>query len=375
MLIFYFDFKNLFSLNLNLFYNNRYFLISIGVLTLYSTFFFNIQELTKTKGLLRFCSYFAIFSIYFIFFPKFLIVYPKYFKTYIKFICNFGFFSAILGIIMMFGGVYPIPQYQDQLVSIISHPNNTSMIFTISVITTLYYYFWKRDELSPFWKYFYIMSIILQIVSQLLTLTRAGIIGMFIGILIFLIIYYRKKAIYIIPIILGISPFMLLSFFTSKGFDSFLSRFLLLIPAYYMIIESPNTLLWGYGFTNSLNVYQVFRTAYNVMEENIEDPHNSFVLLILMVGLPIALLISLFILKYVYKGLKTGIYSKLREQRLFGGFASCFILSIIIHCLFDSELVRIEYFTMTFFIPFIGLLYNFSNKYLISENRLSKWSL
>jgi len=193
--------------------------------------------------------------------------------------------------------------------------------------------------------------------AQLLTLTRAGIVGTILGVIILLVVFYRKKVLLILPFVIAAIPIAITGFLTAKGFDSFWSRLFLLIPAYYMIFENTQTLLWGYGFTRSLDIYQTYKLAFNVLEENIEDPHNAVVMLVLMVGLPITLLICLFVAKYIFLGIKLSWKSIDSDKRLFAGFASSLLISVIVHSLFDSELVRIEYFCMSFFLTFLGVLY------------------
>lgn len=361
-------FENLLSLNLNFFTGKRFLLFMISSLLIFSTVNFNIHELTYFKGFVRFLSYFAIFGLYFYIFPSFLIKNPFYFERFIHFLTWFGFVCAFLGIFFMLIGFHPVETYSSQLVSIVAHPNNTSMIFTFTTITTLYYYFWRRNQISQNFRKFLVLSFFVQLLSQLLTLTRAGIIGTIMGVMILLIVYYRKRVFFVLPFAIASIPIAIVGFLTAKGFDSFWSRLFLLVPAYYMIFENTQSFLWGYGFTRSLELYQTYTIAFNILEENIEDPHNSFVMLILMVGLPITLLICIFVAKYVLLGIRLSWISLDLDKRLFAGFASSLLISVMLHSFFDSELVRIEYFCMTFFLTFLGVLYfNVSNpdKFLI----------
>lgn len=337
-------------------------LSAILFLTVYSTLSYNSQEITNVYRLSRFIGYFAVLGQFFVFLPGFFLKYPDYFLKYLKFISLFGFFSALIGMLMYILNINPIEKYSSQLVSILVHPNNTSVIFTISVITTLYLYLTQKKNISNLKAYYYLFSILIQLMAQLLTLTRAGLIGTFLGLAIFGIVVLKKKVIYVYPIASILLPFLVLGFVKSKGFSSFISRFYLLIPAYHMITDSTISMLWGYGFTRTLSSYQAYRIQYNVLEENIEDPHNSVVMLILMVGIIIALLIMVFISKLIGKGIIQTIRKKDQNTKMLLGFMFSFVISIIAHCLFDSSLARLEYITMGFFLPILGILWKLTDK-------------
>lgn len=352
----YFDFGKYLNLKVDLFTKGNKYLIIILVLILFSILSYNLQEIEHTKNLARLIGYFSIFYIFFLFFPKFLIHNKAYFKQFIKFLANLGFVAALFGIVLFYSGINPMPNYSSQLVTFIRHPNNASIIFTMSAITTMYYYFWQRESLSTFSKSFYITSILLQVYAQLITLTRAGMMGMFFGFFLFFILLYKHKAVYVMPFVILIMPVLVTGFVKAKGFASFLSRFYLLIPAYFMIIDNKINLLWGYGVTNAFKVYQKTRIIYGVYEEA-EDPHNSIVSLILMVGVPVTIFIVLFITSLIIYAIRKAIKTKNREEELFFIFLPCFLVSVIIHCLFDSELIVLEYFTMPFFLVFSGFLF------------------
>ena len=345
-LILYFNLNKVMNTGIKIRNFDYLLLISIGILTLYSTIVYNIQELTNLYFLLRFVGYFAVLSQFFFFLPSFFSNYPNYFIKYLKFISYFGFYSALIGIIMYYLNIFPYSKFSYMLISILTHPNNASVIFTLSIITTVYLYYYEKPKVSRIKEYFYIFSIFLQIFSQLLTLTRAGMIGTFLGLAIFGIVVLKKKALFIYPIFSILIPFFVWGFVESKGFSSFVSRFYLLVPAYHMLIDSTKSMLWGYGFTNSLAVYQKYRIEYNVLEENIEDPHNAVVMLMLMVGVVIALLIIFFVGRLLIKSTIEIFREKDKDRQLMLGYMVSFLISIILHCLFDSSLVRLEYIAM-----------------------------
>ena len=358
LFLIYFDFGKYLNLDLGVFSTRNRYLTIIFLLILIATIGYNLQEVKQLKLFARLLGYFSIFYIFFLFFPKFLSNNKEYFKQFIKFLATFGFVAAIFGMVLFFGGVNPMPNYSAHLVSFIRHPNNASIIFTMSAITTIFYYFWQRESMSKFVKVFYIFSITVQIFAQLLTLTRAGMMGMFFGFFLFFILFYKHKAIYVMPVVVLILPILITGFVKAKGFSSFLSRFYLLIPAYYMIIDNKINLLWGYGVTSAFKVYQKTRIVYSVFEEA-DDPHNSIVSLILMVGLPVTIFIMLFLSVLIVSGIKKGLKADNIEMKLFFIFLPSFLLSVIIQSLFDSELIVLEYFTMPFFLVFAGFLFRF----------------
>jgi hypothetical protein len=361
LFVFNFDFNKF--LGYRLFRKNPYRTYSIFIIfaVIVSIFLYNIQEVTKFNSLIRLLAYLSTFYIYLILFPKIITSDKNYLRKFISFISNFGFVCALFGFLTL--NSHPVGKFQGMLVSFITHPNNTSIIFTFTIPATLYLYFVLNKDNFSLRKYYLIFSVIIQIFAQLFTLTRAGMIATFIGLLIFLIFKYRFKVLWLSPLILPI-PFFASGFFYAKGAGSFFSRLFLLIPAYYMITENKIRFLWGYGITDAFLKYRNSLLIYNITEENIDDPHNTYISLLIMFGAVITVLLISFMIYFLYKIYREYSVSSTINSKFFYIFSFSFLISLFIQGFFDSEIVIVEYFTIQFMLTIIGI-----NTILISRRR------
>lgn len=333
---------------------NKYQFLLIFLLMV-STFMYNIQEITNRNYLMRFFSFGVFIFIYFLLIPNFFYLNPGYFDKFLRLITYLGLLSAIFGFIVLVLGINPKKEFSDQLTSYIVHPNNSSIIFTISCITTIYYYHRKKSVHSFRENIFYLTSFFIQIIAQLYTYTRAGYLGTSIGLLIYFSFYYRKKFLFILPMVIISIPFFLRGFVSSKGFESFLSRFLLLIPAYFTITKNEQTLLWGNGTSDALKQFQN-NLMYNLPQEGVLDPHNSYVTLIMMFGILFSFVLFVLIIKQIFKGIKRILSSEDTKERLIFIYITSFIISLCIQGLFDAELVKPEFYSMQFLLIIFGIL-------------------
>jgi hypothetical protein len=352
-----FNFSSVRNYSVSLFSSENKYLTLLVFIFFTSLFIFNRQELTSAKGIVSALSYVAFFYVFFLLLPGFVTKNKLYFRKLISTVSNAGFILAVIGLVLLFMGMNPIPEYKTNLLSIITHPNNSSIIFTITVPVTLYYFFWQKEKLSFPYKLFYSFSAFIQVVAQLFTYTRAGIIATIIGIVIFISIIYKNKVIVVLPIVfVGLSS-TLVGFLSAKGFDSFLSRFLLLIPAYNMITNNTTNLLWGYGINNASEVYKDYQVTFNIIEEKIDDPHNSYFYLVMMFGAVFTIIVLFWILKTLFKGAYLTFKRTDNKFKLFLAFLISVTFSLLIQALFDSELVKSEYYSMQIFLFFLGLLH------------------
>jgi len=220
---------------------------------------------------------------------------------------------------------------------------------------TLYIIYWKWKEMTVFQRTFYVTSLLVQLVSQLFTFTRAGMIATAAGLLIFLFLIYRSKIILILPVFLGVIPIFVLSFFQAKGFGSFISRLYLLVPAYEMITESREKMLWGYGITNAFKEYG---KRVSLIEEYIKDPHNTYVTLLLMFGLVFTAVLIIFVFNLLLKTLLKAVKKKeVPEIRLLYIFLFSSAVSILLQGIFDAELIKHDYFTIHYLLLLFGIMY------------------
>ena len=193
-------------------------LIIIIAMILFSTLFYNFQELSQSKYFYRFTAYLATLYIYLYIFPKYLVSSKINLTKFIYFVSLFGIVLAIFGFITI--NSHSIGKFSGMLVSFITHPNNTSIIFTLSVPATMFLYFKSSEESTSAKKYFYLLSIIIQLAAQLFTYTRAGIIATFIGVIIFLILKYKGKILWYLPIALPLIHYIS-RIFQCKGYGIF----------------------------------------------------------------------------------------------------------------------------------------------------------
>ncbi|KXK45386.1 MAG: glycosyl transferase family 2 [Chlorobi bacterium OLB5] len=134
-----------------------------------------------------------------------------------------------------------------------------------------------------------------------------------------------------------------------------------------MMIESKKRLIWGYGITDTFSVYSDYMILFNVIENDIQNPHNAFISAILMFGLIFVFVIAIFYLFLLYKGAKLSLKSRKSEEQLFYGFLVSVIITSFALGTFESQLVMTEYFTLQPFLIFSGILYLSIIKYDSSE--------
>lgn len=148
-----------------------------------------------------------------------------------------------------------------------------------------------------------------------------------------------------------------------KGIDSPVSRFYLLLPAFNMIFSNKTHLLWGYGVSNGLIEYRKRLDEFNPNEFRINDPHNSYVTLLIMLGAIITLIVLLFVFILIVKGIRRTLSNTFSNHTLVYIFLISSTLSIMIQGLFDTELIKIECFTIHYLSIMIGLMfYLFTDK-------------
>src|SRR5690606_12353210 len=123
-------------------YRKDFFYLNILIFLLIIVFvFFNSDDLTSIKGVFKVFSYIATFCIFYVILPKFLIFHHYYFEKFIKYIFILGSFTAIFGFFVLFAGISPLERFKTLLTSYITHPNNVSIIFTYTTITSLFYFY------------------------------------------------------------------------------------------------------------------------------------------------------------------------------------------------------------------------------------------
>ena len=134
-----------------------------------------------------------------------------------------------------------------------------------------------------------------------------------------------------------------------------------------MITENKSRFLWGYGISDAFSHYKYNLMLFNFTEENIDDPHNTYVSLLLMFGFITTLFIVLFIISVLFFILKQIFKEEDKFVRYYFIFSFSILTSIFIQGFFDSELIVVEYFTIQFLLTVIGI-----NYYLFANANLKK---
>lgn len=355
-LILILDFEKLLNLKLNLFSVYNKYIFALFVLLVISTLFYNIQEFSTIRSLFRFINYILYFIIFFYFVPEFLNSNPQFFRKFVLIISQIGLFTAAFGLVLFFADIAPDPKFAGTLVSFIDQPNYVVFIMNLGIMATIYYFDWRKENLSLVKKVFFISSIFIQFAATLLTLSRGGYIGIGIGLVVYFMFKFRSKIILILPFLVTIAVIIIPPFFKAKGFGSFLSRLYLLVPAYYMITRDYGAMMWGYGITNSLEAFLKYNRIYNVSEFHLNNPHNAIVSMILMFGMAFTLLMIFFVSLLLKRVSVKAFKENDTKKSLFYAFIISTITTLVFQSIFDSEIVIIEFFSLQYLLIFLGLL-------------------
>jgi len=342
------------------------YIIIFFILICFSTFLFNTQEITNRFYLIRLLNYFIFFSISFFLLPNFLLEYPDHFDKLLSFFIWAGFIVALIGILFLVMGIMPLEKFQGYLSSIITHPNYIPPICIIGALSSLYLFYTNRERYSMFFKVLLINSFIIQTLAVLLSLSRTGIIALILGAIIFYSSMYGKKILKFVPFFIPLFPFFVLGFLKAKGFASFVSRFYLLIPAYYMLASDRTKFLWGFGTSDAYRIYTDFMLLSGVYEQDINTPHNAYIQFVMMFGLIFTAVFLFFIFSIVLKNIIKIFKSNGFEIKLYYGFLLSVIISYLFQGLFESQMAMVEHFMMHPFLIFLGISY-----YSVRRNKQS----
>jgi len=321
------------------------------------------NEFSSIYRLVRFYVFFFYIYLYAYYIPKLIAKDRSHFDHIVNFFMIAGIIISAIGLLMYFIGFVPISTYasQTRYLSLIVHPNYVSYFITITSVTTLYYYFENEKKLSLLKKIGIISALLVELASQILTLSRGGLLGTTFGVFLLLLLRYKKKIIYIVPFFLVLVAYFASEIFRSKGIGSTFARYLLMIPVYYMFIENSIHTIFGFGVTNSFEAYARYRGVYGIAEA-VNNPHNTLLSIFIMFGFVITVLIFFFFLFLIAKSSVLSFYAKDYRNRMFYAFLASNITATVIHGLFDSSLIMPEYFVMQYFLINLGLVFYFTKK-------------
>lgn len=347
-------FANILNFNFVRFENIFFFFIlltySISILV------YNRQEISSVFNIFYTATFLGYTYLFFIKIPRILCSSKELMHSFFRFIFYLGSFIAAFGLLIYFAGISPIEKYDFAAYSLIVHPNFTANLYTSFIICSVFYYLSYKGEFSDVYRKIVFSSIVVQLLSLLFTFGRGGYIGTAISLGLLFTFYYRKRIILVFPVVLTLLFLVLPRFFSAKGTGSFLSRFLLLIPAYHMMNESRTVFLWGYGAFSNIEVFSKYMVIYNIMEENISDPHNSFIRLILMFGILFTVSLLVYILYLTSRLFYMVIKSTAPKDRLLYGFLFSAVAGLLVQNLFDSGLSSTVFFHIQFFLIYLGII-------------------
>ena len=345
-------FKSVLNLRLR-FHNVVVFLWTLFFIFLFSSsFVFNFQVSSDVKSFFKIFSYFTVVYLFFFAFSKRLYVNKELFEKLINAILAIGIFIALSSLLLYFVGNPFNEKYDVTAVGFFAHPNGISHVYTIAIPLLVYKFYSKKINLL-----FFIVILFLMFIALLLTLSRAGFIGVFCALMI--LAYFRSRALFVATsvIVLILAGTILLEFFTAKGDGSNLSRLLLALTAFQMISASTQSLLWGYGVFESLKIFQLEKLFVGSVEV-VVDPHNMILLMGIQFGLIVTFLyvgIIVFILSKAVFKFKRG--TNIEFYRIITCFA--IIVGLLIQSMLENVIVYPSYVFMALFLIFLGYLYNF----------------
>jgi hypothetical protein len=362
-----FDFYHLLSQDIYYYFKNNLIFLILFFLLFISTLIFNRQELTSKYYLTRYLTFIFYFIIYFVIFPKFLFQNPEFFRKFIFIIVCYGAITSFLGLFLLFAKMNPSGAYGEVAISYIWHPNMTAFVYTVSILATIYFFQQYYKNFSILIKSLIITTLILQILALLLTLCRAAVFGVVIGTSFYLCLIYKRKLLLIIPILVVLVPIVIERYFVIKGLASTSSRFLILIPAIQMILQSRSKMLWGYGITDSFDIYKKYLVYNGLITDaaGINNPHNTILQLIMMFGLIFTTLLLVYITYILIKVFIRSWRAHEKNEKNFFAFLFSSLLALIIHNLFDGQIIMPEFFCMQFFLIYLGL----SHFYITSKKK------
>ncbi|MEO8512885.1 MAG: hypothetical protein ABI543_04955 [Ignavibacteria bacterium] len=333
---------------------NRIFILLAAVF-LISSFVFNPGEFKSVYYTSFYLAYIFNFLIYFIIVPILIINNKDLFYKMLYAISFFSLSFSLIGVLFLFLGVATEVRFVGKVTSIMVHPNFVPSVTLIGLFSTLLIiHITHKSQLNK--KVFFLISFLIQFLALFLSYARDGMIAFVAGLGVFYFLTYRKYFLYTLPLSIVIVPLFIFEFVKSKGFISFFSRFLLLIPAYYLLISDKVRLLWGYGASNATDMYVKYKIMYNILED-VNSPHNAYISYVLMYGLIFTIIFLYFIFSILFKGAKYVWKNEDHNEKVIvSAFISTSIAYLVIN-LFESHLAMAHLTMMHPFLLFLGLLF------------------
>lgn len=323
-----------------------------------SSFYFNLEASLNVKTISKLSIYPIIIFLFFYIFSYSLYSNDFKFEKFLNLYLYFAIINSIIAFLFMYMGYYPGLIFEGHTLGFFYHTNTFSFVFTIAIPIALYKYFSKQLPITLFAILMFILSSCL-----LFTYSRAGYIGVLVGISILL--YKKSKMLFVtcMLLILLLGSSLIWGFATAKDGSSMFTRFQVLYVAYDMMFNYGTAkLLWGYGVIKNVEVFQGILT-YTFGDSRTEmGPHNFIFTLGIQFGIILAVTSVIFITLLLVKAF----FIKMKQvgldsyQRI--NLSISIVMGLLIQCLFEDLIVYPEFFAMPIILIFSGYLYYYVNK-------------
>jgi O-antigen ligase len=314
-----------------------------------SCFYINLENNSNFDSIVSISTYIINFFLFFILLGKKFRSNNEKFDKFTNLILYTAIFLSLVSVVYLILGIHYIPLYSHTSAGLFGHPNTASMFYTICIPILFYKFFSGKITLPVFLSILFLFLLVL-----LFTFSRAGYIGVGVGILIYT--FYKSRALFILVglIVLLVATTIVLDFATSKV-DSSASRFLLMLSAISVITASDSSFYWGNGPVNGVHIFIQEKIFFG--NEPVPNPHNLLLMLSIQFGVIFTVLTSISVLVLLIKGmlLKFKNENFKNDQRL--SMCMTIIISLIIQNFFEDVVVNVLYYVMPMFFFFSGYVY------------------
>jgi len=333
----------------------RYFFLGLLLLVFLATSLINYKSNSDIPSIAKLLTYVFSFSLFFIYLPK------VYFKDSVKMeyllnaIIIFAIINSLFGWFSLFSGIGVNTTYAGYFLGLFKHPNTTGFVYSIS-IPVLFYKF-LNGKLN-IWLFSILASFF--IICLLFTYSRSAYIAA--GLSFIILTMFRSKRAFLLSgiVLLFVIIAFAADFFASKGGLSSISRIVLYITAYDMIMTNTQTFLWGYGVFRSLELFFVEKLFYGSLEI-VVDPHNFILLLGIQFGMVLTITFFAFIIYVLISSFRKR-KSQETSIRHLVELSFAIVIGLLVQNIFEDIMVYPEYFVFPLFLLFLGMMFRSISK-------------
>lgn len=350
-LIIKWDFNSIISFRLKKISTDNAILFLISLTMLLGVFYFNFKGNSDLKSFFKVVSYFPVFFMFAVYIPGIFNDNPKKFEVFLNIVTVFSILNGIYGWFTLFAGLQQNPFYPGYLMGFFNHPNASGFSFSIVIPIVVYKMFMKKGN-----RFVMMALLVFFLVSLLFTFSRAAYIAA--GISLLLLSYFKSRRLFLVMLVISFILIVTIfaDFAASKGGLSSLSRLLLFVTAYDMIVADPFHFMWGYGVVNFYDTFTAEKMFLGSLEV-VADPHNFILLLGIQFGMILTTLTVIYVVVTLVKSaLSIKKYPVDSHHRHLFIFCYSSVISILIQNLFEDIVIYPEYFLMPLFFIYYGFL-------------------